>query len=241
VGGTPLRPLLEEAGVENGAVEIVFAGLDRGVESGIEHDYERSLTVADALAGEALLAWELNGAPLPPQHGFPLRLVVPGWYGMASVKWLARITAVDSPFDGFQQAHKYRLQLHEHDPGEALARIHPRALLIPPGIPEFLSRSRIVAAGRCEVAGRARSGMAPVAAVEVSVDGGASWAAAELQPPPGRWAWARWRFAWEAEPGEHELCCRARDEAGNEQPLEPTWNAGGYVNNAVQRVAISVR
>ena len=98
--------------------------------------------------------------------------------------------------------------------------------MIPPGIPEFLSRARVVEAGTCEIVGRAWSGGAEVAAVDVSTDGGATWAAAELGDAAlGRWAWRSWRFDVGAEPGEHELCCRARDAVGSEQPLEPPWNS----------------
>ena len=118
-GGVGLAPLLEEAGVADGAVEVLFGALDRGIDGGIEQSYERSLPLAEALAGEVLLAYELNGAPLPPQHGFPLRLVVPGWYGMTSVKWLERITVLDAPFEGYQQAHAYRLRRGEDDAGDA--------------------------------------------------------------------------------------------------------------------------
>ncbi len=101
--GTPLRALLAEAGVTDDAVELVFTGLDHGLEGGIEQAYQRSLSLMDAHRPEVLLAYEMNGAPLSPQHGFPLRLLVPGWYGMTSVKWLGRITAVDRPFEGYQQ------------------------------------------------------------------------------------------------------------------------------------------
>ncbi|MGH3084088.1 MAG: molybdopterin-dependent oxidoreductase, partial [Gaiellaceae bacterium] len=106
--GTPLRGLLSEAGVTDDAVEVVFTGLDHGLEGGIEQAYQRSLSLMDGHRAEVLLAYEMNGAPLAPQHGFPLRLLVPGWYGMTSVKWLSRITAVDRPFEGYQQSHSYR-------------------------------------------------------------------------------------------------------------------------------------
>jgi DMSO/TMAO reductase YedYZ molybdopterin-dependent catalytic subunit len=239
--GTPVAPLLEEAGVRDGAVEVLFTGLDRGVEGGEEQAYERSLPVSSLLEGEALLAYEVNGVPLPPQHGYPLRLVVPGWYGMTSVKWLSRITAIDEPFGGYQQSHSYRVRQEEDEPGEPITTIAPRSLMIPPGIPEFLTRSRVVEAGTCEVVGRAWSGASAIATVEVSSDGGETWVPAELgEPVLGRWAWRSWRFSWSARPGEYELCCRARDEAGREQPLVPAWNVGGYVNNAVQRVAVTV-
>ena len=238
--GTPLRPLLEEAGLGDGAVEVLFTGLDRGVEGGEEQQFQRSLPLDAALGDEVLLAYELNGAPLPPQHGFPLRLLVPGWYGMTNVKWLDRIELLEQPFDGYQQAQGYRLRQNEEEAGEPLQRMLPRSLLVPPGIPEFLTRERTVPTGECQLEGRAWSGLAPVERVDVSDDGGATWAEAELDPPEGRWAWRGWSFRWNAEPGEHLLCSRARDEAGNEQPLEPSWNLGGYANNAVQTVRVTV-
>jgi sulfane dehydrogenase subunit SoxC len=241
-GGTPLRPLLEEAGVLDGALEVVFTGLDRGVEGGIEQRYERSLSVAEALRDEVLLVHEMNGRPLLPQHGFPLRLVVPGWYGMASVKWLERITVVDRPFDGYQQRQSYRLRLEEDEVGEPLTRIRPRALIAPPGIPDFATRRRILDPGPHELEGRAWSGWAPIDRVEVSADLGATWRQAELGPRGDPWAWVPWRLGWEPPgPGEYELWCRARDEAGNEQPVDPPWSLGGYANNAVQRLAVTVR
>ena len=115
--GTPLAPLLDEAGVRPGAVEVLFTGLDHGVEGGTAQAYERSLPLADV--EQALLAYEMNGEPLPPQHGFPLRLVVPGWYGMANVKWLARITLLEEPFEGYQNAVAYRMYDADGEPGDA--------------------------------------------------------------------------------------------------------------------------
>jgi DMSO/TMAO reductase YedYZ molybdopterin-dependent catalytic subunit len=239
--GTPVAALLEEAGVQDGAVEVLFTGLDRGVEGGEEQDYARSLSLEEARREEVLLAYEMNGEPLAPQHGFPLRLLVPGWYGMTSVKWLGRMTVLDAPFDGYQQRHSYRLRAEEDEEGEPVTRIQVRALMIPPGIPDFRSRVRFVTAGPCIVEGRAWSGVADVAGVEVSSDGGDTWHDAELEPSAlGDWAWRSWRFTWDARPGEHELCCRARDAAGNVQPLDAPWNLGGYLNNAVQRVPVVV-
>ena len=239
--GTPLRPLLEEAGVLDGAVEVVFTGADRGVQDEVEHDYERSLPLAEALRDEVLLAWAINGQPLPPQHGFPLRLLVPGWYGMTSVKWLRRVTVVTEPFRGYQQTPAYLLRSSEDDPGLPVTRIEPRSLLLPPGIPDFLSRKRLLDAGHHVLRGRAWSGRAPIARVEVSSDGGTSWQAADLGERPGPWAWVAWSCPWQAAPGEHELCSRATDQAGNTQPLDQPWNLGGFANNAVQRVQVVVR
>jgi DMSO/TMAO reductase YedYZ molybdopterin-dependent catalytic subunit len=238
--GTPLRPILEEAGIEENAVELVFRGADHGVQGGVEQDYERSLTIDDAMRDEVLLAYEMNGAPLPPQHGFPLRLVVPGWYGMTSVKWLTGITAVTEPFDGYQQV-AYRFRQRPEDEGEPVTRMRPRSLMIPPGIPDFMTRSRIADAGHHVLRGRAWSGWGPIERVEVSADGGSTWATAELGDALSPHAWRSWSFDWDARPGVVELCCRAADEAGNEQPLEPSWNLGGFSNNAVQRVSVEVR
>jgi DMSO/TMAO reductase YedYZ molybdopterin-dependent catalytic subunit len=238
--GTPLAPLLEEAEIGEQAVEVLFTGLDRGVQGDVEHLYERSLPLDEALRPEMLLAYEINGQPLPPQHGFPLRLIVPGWYGMTHVKWLDRITLITEPFEGFQQAKQYRTKQTEDDPGEPVTRIEPRSLLVPPGIPDFPERRRFLDPGPCLLEGRAWSGWAPITRVEVSVDGGETWQEAELGEPTGDYGWRRWTYDWEATPGEHELCSRATDGAGNTQPLEPEWNTGGYVNNAVQRVLVTV-
>lgn len=239
--GTPLAPLLEEAGLAEDAAEIVFTGLDRGVQGGVEHAYARSLPVHEALRDELLLAWAVNGQPLPPQHGYPLRLVVPGWYGMTHVKWLASIEAVAEPFRGWQQELAYRYRRDEDDAGEPVTRMQPRSLMVPPGIPDFLSRTRFVEPGPCRLEGRAWSGWAPVERVEVSVDCGATWADATLEKPLSEFAWRGWSYEWDAEPGEHELCCRATDAIGNSQPLAPPWNLDGYGNNAVQRVRVVVR
>lgn len=239
--GVPLAAVLDEAGVEEDAVEIVFTGLDRGVEADEAQAYARSLTVAQARAADALLAYEMNGAPLPPQHGFPLRLVVPGWYGMANVKWLASVTAVAEPFGGYQNASAYRVRRTEDEAGRPVTLMQPRALLAPPGIPDFFTRRRVLEPGPVVLEGRAWSGRGPVRRVEVSTDGGAAWRdATVIRDLDSDWAWCAWRLEWDAEPGAHVVCCRAHDAAGNVQPLAPEWNVGGYENNAVQRVAVTV-
>jgi DMSO/TMAO reductase YedYZ molybdopterin-dependent catalytic subunit len=123
--GTPLAPILEEAGLQDDALEVVFTGLDRGVQGDVEHDYERSLPLAEAMRDEVMLAYAINGQPLPPQHGFPLRLLVPSWYGMTHVKWLRRITVVADPFRGWQQEVAYHIRESEEDPGRPVTRILP--------------------------------------------------------------------------------------------------------------------
>ncbi len=238
--GTPLGPILEEAALDPATVELVFRGADHGTQGEVEQDYERSLTVTDAMRDEVLLAYELNGQPLPPQHGFPVRLLVPGWYGMTSVKWLRSITAVTEPFEGYQM-WAYRLRQHEEEDGTPVTRMMPRALMIPPGFPDFFTRSRTLEPGPVTLEGRAWSGRGSVTRVEVSVDGGTSWSDARLSEPIGRFAWRGWTHAWTAPPGEHELMVRATDDAGNVQPMTQPWNHHGLSNNLVQRVPVVVR
>ena len=237
--GTPLRAILYEAGLPDSATHVVFTGHDRGVQGGVDQWYERSLALTDASRDEVLLAYAMNGRPLAPQHGFPLRLIVPGWYGMTHVKWLRSITVTDRPFDGYQQATAYHFRTREGDPGEPVERMLPRALMVPPGVPDFMSRTRFVEPSVQLVEGRAWSGRAPIDRVEFSADGGRTWADAALEDSVSPHAWLRWTYRWDAtKPGEYELCARARDRAGNVQPVEQAWNYEGVQNNAVQRVRV---
>ncbi|MER5807336.1 sulfite oxidase [Streptomyces sp. NPDC002033] len=242
--GAPLRAVLAEAGVAPDAVEAVFTGADHGVERGVEQDYRRSLPVDVATGADpqVLIAYAMNGEPLPPQHGFPLRLVVPGWYGMAHVKWLREITLTDVPFDGFQQTVAYRYRLTPDDPGEPVTLIAPRALMVPPGFPDFMSRVRVVRPGDVALEGRAWSGRGPVVRVEVSGDDGRTWSEAVVEARTrGALAWQAWRGRWTATPGRHVLVARATDATGGTQPLGQAWNRGGFGNNAVQRVPVLCR
>ena len=236
--GVPLRDVLERAGVDGGAVEVAFAGADAGVtETGPPARFERSLPLDRAMDPDVLLAWEMNGEPLPPPHGFPLRLVVPGWYGVASVKWLAEIRVLDAPFDGFFQAERYvyRGEAGVAD-GTPVTRMRVRALIAQPGEGE-----RLPAGAATEIRGTAWSGEAPVRRVEVSVDGGATWQDARLGDAESPYAAAPWSLAWTPpHAGRHLLLARATDEAGHVQPLEPVWNELGYGNNVVQRVEVEV-
>ena len=239
--GTPLAPLLAEAGLDDDAVEVVFTGLDRGVEGGESQQYERSLPLEEALRDDVLLAYGMNGAPLLPQHGFPLRLVVPGWYGMTHVKWLTRITVVAEPFTGYQQAHAYRFRRDEDDPGEPLTRIFPRALMVPPGLAE-LPRARADARRRPDDDRGTR-----LVGLGAGRDGRGQrrrrrdlGRARRSSRPASAGPGAAGASTGTATPGDHVLCCRARDEAGNAQPDEADWNVGGYANNGVQRVPVRV-
>lgn len=240
--GTPLAPLLYEAGIRPGAVDVAFTGADHGIERGVEQDYQRGLSLFEALRDDVLLVYEMNGQPLPPQHGAPVRLVVPGWYGMAHVKWLVGVEVLDRPFDGFQNAVAYRVKQNADDPGQPVTRILPKALIQPPGFPDFQSRARILDRGVHELGGRAWSGWGSVVRVEVSADGGTTWSDAALGPVDAPYAWRAWTWTWDAgEPGRYELCARATDSAGHVQPVEQPWNRQGMANNQVQRISVTVR
>ena len=242
-GGVSLDALLREAVPTDDAVDVVFTGLDRGLEGGVEQQYERSLPVGEAMDANAVLAYDMNGAPLLAQHGFPLRLVVPGWYGMTNVKWLSAITVLEEPFAGYQVVSGYRFRQTEDEEGRPVTRMRPRSLMLPPGMPDFLTRDRILDRGDVLLEGRAWGGRSPIARVEVSDDGGATWSTAEVDRDlDDRWVWVRWSFRWSpARDGAFTLSCRATDESGETQPLEPEWNIGGYENNAVQRIPVLVR
>jgi DMSO/TMAO reductase YedYZ molybdopterin-dependent catalytic subunit len=237
--GTPLRHVLERAGLETDAADIAFHGADLGLDGGTVHAYGRSLVPSVAMTGDVLIAWAMNGAPLPPQHGFPLRLVVPGWYGMASVKWLDRIEVLAAPFQGYQQAANYHYREKPGGAGTPVTTMRVKSLMAPPGIPDWYSRQRLVEAGPVELMGRAWSGAGePIARMEVAIDG--RWSEASLDPPLDKYAWRGWRFQWDASPGTHVLACRATDRAGNTQPLEPPWDNAGFGNNALHRIAVTV-
>jgi DMSO/TMAO reductase YedYZ molybdopterin-dependent catalytic subunit len=216
--GTPLANVLRAAGLKSSAREVVFLGADRGFDGGIEHDYGRSLQVPLALGDDVLLVTAMNGQPLLPQHGSPLRLIVPGWYGMASVKWLNRVEVIDHAFQGFQQVGTYIFKQHKDAPGTPVTTIRVKSLMVPPGLPDWYTRQRLVEHG---VDGRFRD--------------------ATLDPPSGKYAWRGWHFLWDAAAGEYELCCRATDANGDCQPLDARFDRAGFGNNTVHRVPVTVR
>ncbi|MCU1555185.1 MAG: sulfite oxidase, partial [Arthrobacter sp.] len=223
--GVPLAYLLTQAGVLDDAVEVAFTGADTGIQSGVRQQFARSLPIGEALRPDVLLAYRMNGMELPPQHGYPLRLVVPGWYGMASVKWLSSIKVLTKPFDGFQQQVAYRYQQDADDTGTPVTWINVRALMVPPGVPDFFTRGRVLTAGTVMLRGRAWSGHGAVQRVDVGIDG--KWASAQLEHPAAPFAWCAWSMPWVADRGEHELSCRATDSSGATQPLEQVWNYQG--------------
>ncbi|MET1020579.1 MAG: sulfite oxidase [Arthrobacter sp.] len=236
--GVPLAYLLTQAGVDDDAVEVVFTGVDGGIQGGVRQHFARSLPIAEALRPDIVLAYQMNGSDLPPQHGYPLRLVVPGWYGMASVKWLSSIKVLTRPFHGFQQTVAYRYQRDAEDPGVPVTWIKVRSLMVPPGVPDFFTRSRVLPAGPVMLSGRAWSGEGAVQRVAVGIDG--QWVPAQLEHPAAPFAWCAWSLPWVADRGEHELACRATDATGASQPLEQAWNYQGMGNNVVQRIKVTV-
>lgn len=238
--GTPLKTLLQRAGLKASAFDVVFFGTDRGFDK-VEHDYGRALSPDKALGDDVLLVTAMNGQPLLPQHGFPLRLIVPGWYGMASVKWLNRIEVWPRPFDGPQQVATYMYKADRDDPGVPVTSIRVKSLMVPPGMPDWYTRQRMVDAGAVTVHGRAWSGDGvPITKVEFGVKG--QWQVAELGlAAPSKYAWRSWSALWHAVPGEHELMCRATDANGDVQPVAQRFDNGGFGNNTVHRVHVTVR
>jgi DMSO/TMAO reductase YedYZ molybdopterin-dependent catalytic subunit len=231
--GVPLNLVLKDAR----ALEVVFIGADRGFDSGVDHHFGRSLPMEEAMREDVLLAWAMNGQPLAPQHGAPLRLVVPGWFGMASVKWLERIELLERPFEGYQQVTGYKYKKREGEEGVPVRHMKVKSLIAPPGMPDWYSGRRLVDAGRVTIMGRAWAA-AVVKRIEFAVDG--EWRDAEVEAGDGL-AWQRWQCEWDAKPGEHELACRATDARGSVQPVEPDWNIGGMGNNALHRIQVTVR
>ncbi|NJO23223.1 MAG: sulfite oxidase [Sphingomonadales bacterium] len=239
--GYPLASVLRTAGVKSSAVYTANYGTDVHLSGDPKRQaLSRGVPMAKAMAEHSLLVWAMNGQPLLPQHGFPLRLIVPGWYGMASVKWLKRIEALAKPYDGFQQVVAYQYRSQPDGPRTPITHMRVKSLMVPPGVPDWYTRQRLVDAGAVVLTGRAWSGGGvPISKVEVGIDG--QWKPAELDPPLGRFAWRGWRCDWNAEPGEHELACRATDADGEAQPLETRWDAGGFGNNAVHKMHVMVR
>jgi len=234
--GVPLREVLDRAGVKAATREIVFRGADGGNvpgRSGPIH-FERSLKLDDARDSEVLLAYAMNGEPLPVQHGHPLRLVVPGWYGVSSVKWLTGIEANDHPFSGYFQTERYWYEW-EHAAREPVTLQRVRALITEPGPDQERDQGQLV------VRGVAWSGAAAIARVEVSLGGG-PWQEARLLGERHRHSWQWWELStWVGRPGRTSLRARATDLAGRAQPEQPEWNRLGYGGNAIQEMPVRVQ
>jgi DMSO/TMAO reductase YedYZ molybdopterin-dependent catalytic subunit len=231
--GVTLATLLERAGVRPGAVEVVATGADSGqVATGLAA-YARSLPLARALHADTLVALRMNGEPLVAAHGAPARLIVPGWYGMASVKWLARVDVAGEPFAGYFQSDRYVYR----DPGGAAVPVTDMRVKSVFTSPEA---SVPVEMGALRVSGFAWSGSGRIARVEVAAGG--EWAPARLIGEDESYAWRAWELIWTPPwRGRHVLRCRATDDAGNVQPDLPRWNELGYGANGVQSLMVDVR
>jgi sulfite oxidase len=240
--GVPLREVLVAAGPRAGARHAAFLGLDETERHGHRFCFGGSIPLDKALHAEVLLADTMNGRPLPPVHGAPLRVVVPGYIGARSVKWLAKITLQEEPSDNYFQAKAYRLfpaavgpDTVDWETGLMLGESPVNSVICSPLGGERLPAGRVTVRGWA-VAGGGRE----VARVDVSVDGGATWKTANLGAGETGWTWRFWETPLELEAGEHEILCRAFDEAAQTQPAQPTqvWNFKGYANNAWHRVRI---
>ena len=240
--GYPLADVLRAVGVASGARYVEFIGLDQVERLGQRFGFGGSIELEKALDGDVLLATELNGAPLPPDHGFPLRAVVPGWIGARSVKWLGRIRLSAEPSQNYFQARAYRM-LQDTNPreprditaGVALTEVPLNAVILEP------VAGQVVPAGPVVVRGWAMGpGMSRVAVVDLSITGGRRWIRARITAESTGWTWSLWEATVELPPGDHVIMARATDEEGNTQPpvVGDTWNVKGYNNNAWHRVAV---
>jgi DMSO/TMAO reductase YedYZ molybdopterin-dependent catalytic subunit len=236
--GVPLAEILERAGVRSTARDVLFRGADGGT---IDSDsapirFERSLSVDLARDGDVLLAYAMNGEPLPVHHGYPVRLVVPGWYAVASVKWLTEIELIDRPFEGYYQTDKYWFEWTRDGRivREPVTLQQVRSLITEP------APNQQAACGDMTIRGVAWSGAAPIARVEVSV-GDRAWQEARLVGERRRHSWQWWEIITQIDaPGPLVIRSRATDLAGRIQPARAEWNRLGYGNNAVHEVPITM-
>ena len=236
--GVPLNELLDRAGIRPGACEVLFRAADCGTVEGLEETirFERSLPIDTAREEDVLLAYAVNGEPLPLHHGYPLRLIVPRWYAVASVKWLTDIEVIDRPFAGHYQHHKY--WFHTVRDGQTISEPvtlqRVRSVITEPAPGQHLPP------GNLTIRGVAWSGAAPIARVDVNLDG-QTWHEARLVGDRKRYSWQWWELASRVEkPGEVTIRSRATDLAGRTQPEQAEWNRLGYGNNAIRQVTVSI-
>jgi sulfite oxidase len=236
--GVALAELLERAGLHPSVVELLFEGADGGLLDGRVEPlrFTRSLPRGKALDPDTLLAYELDDAPLPPAHGGPVRLLVPDWYGIASVKWLIGITALEEPFQGYFQAQRYIYDLPGAADKPPVQTMRVKSLITHPTAGAVLLRQPQ------RVSGMAWSGDGAITQVAVNVEGAGAWQPAQLLGDPMPHTWQPWEFTWTPRrAGRHVLRARATDAQGHTQPDVPVWNRLGYGNNAVQLVVVDVR
>ncbi|MCA1647602.1 MAG: sulfite oxidase [Chloroflexi bacterium] len=227
--GVALSVVLDHVGLQDDAVEVVATGADSAT-------FQRSLPLDVALRPEVLLAWEMNGQPIPAPNGGPVRLVVPGWAGVASVKWPIRLELVNAPFRGYYHAERYIIVDADAQLLGPVREMPVKSVIAWP------AQGEVVTPGEHTVFGFAWSGLGQITRVEVSTDGQRTWSAARLVPGEGPLAWRRWEFAWNAAAaGPATLAARATDTAGNIQPRTVAWNKFGYLMNAIVTRDVTVR
>lgn len=242
--GVSLAAVLERAGVRPGAVEVILEGADEGeveeIKPAGEIHYARSLPLDKARQPDVLLAYRMNGAELPAAHGFPLRAIVPGWYGMASVKWLTRIVVTDRPFNGYYQTVDYAYwERRDGLPTRVpVTELNVKAEIARPAMHEVVAAN---AAYRMH--GAAWTGESDVVKVEVSADNGRAWATARLLDQPVRHAWRLWEYDWRAprQPGRYTVMARATDARGRVQAMRHDPDRGHHMFSFVLPIDIEVR
>lgn len=242
--GVRLKDVLNKAGVQEGAKQVVCNGLDTATLPQTP-DFIKALEVDHALDGEILLAWEMNGEPLPLLNGYPLRLVVPGYYGTYWVKHLNELTVVKDAYDGFFMATGYRIPATPGgciEPGTAPASTIPiTRFKIRSFLTSHLNGATVKAGAATDLSGIAFDHGAGITEVQVSDDGGLNWHAAQLGKDLGRYSFRPWTFTWTpGKAGAYALKCRAVNRLGETQALEPLWNPQGYMRNVVETTQVNV-
>ncbi|QGY01285.1 molybdopterin-dependent oxidoreductase [Methylobacterium mesophilicum SR1.6/6] len=238
--GVPLKAVLDKAGVKAGAVQVSFEGLDGPVLPETP-DFAKALTLDHARDGAVMLAWGMNGQDLPWLNGFPLRLIVPGFYGTYWVKHLNSISILDKPFEGFWMKSAYRIPDNAcacTEPGKAPDKTVPIGRFNVRSFVTNLTDGAQVTAGRVPLRGIAFDGGSGIKAVAVSTDDGRSWGEARLGQDLGRYAFRTWTAEVELTPGTHALRVRATGNDGGTQPMEPRWNPAGYMRNVVETTRV---
>ncbi len=239
--GVRLADVLKRAGVKPGATQVLFNGAD--VPMGKVPDFIRSVPIAKALHPDTLLAFHMNGAPLPASHGFPLRLIPAGWAGDSWVKWVTNITLLDKEYDGFFMKTAYRRPVHTVAPGTAVdaAATTPVTAIKPKSVISSPAAGERLGTGPVTIRGAAWAGESPVARVDVSTDSGRTWRPAKLGADRAHYAWRLWEADW-TPPGDgsYVLMAKTTDEKGDSQPFIEDWNPSGYLWNVVHSVRVEV-
>jgi DMSO/TMAO reductase YedYZ molybdopterin-dependent catalytic subunit len=241
--GVRLADLLKRAGIKDSGKEVLFNGAD--VPIGTMQDFRRSIPVQKALDPNTLLAYEMNGVPLPVKHGFPMRVISAGWASDSWVKWLTNVTVLDKEFDGFWMKNAYRKPDHPIAPGSAMPpekMVPVTSLRVKSVIASPLDGAAVRLGDTVNMQGVAWSGdSGPVTTVDVSTDGGRTWTTAQLGPEKSQFGWRQWRYSFKPDrESYYNVMARATDASGAKQPFVQEWNPSGYGWNVVQKVGVNV-